>query len=220
VSTLVFLDTETTGLDPDRHAIWELACIVADHPDESYNGEWLWQIKPDLTVADPTALRIGQYYRRNQLWRAEPRRAVILASPWWTDKQRDVPYPSEGTTVVDIARVLARMLDGAHMVGAVPSFDAAFLTRFLRAYGQAATWHHHLVDVEALAVGALATRPEGRHLLSAAEALALSRQPWDSNELSHAVGVEPKDFDRHTALGDARWARAIYDAVMAEGPTP
>lgn len=26
-------------------------------------------------------------------------------------------------------------------------------------------------------------------------------------------------FERHTALGDARWARAIYQAVMAEGGT-
>ena len=27
-------------------------------------------------------------------------------------------------------------------------------------------------------------------------------------------GVDPDDFDRHTALGDARWAKAIYEAVM------
>jgi hypothetical protein len=26
--------------------------------------------------------------------------------------------------------------------------------------------------------------------------------------------VNPDDFDRHTALSDARWAKAIYDAVM------
>lgn len=38
--------------------------------------------------------------------------------------------------------------------------------------------------------------------------------PWNSNDMSRAVGVEPDDFDRHTALGDARWAKAIYEAVM------
>lgn len=34
--------------------------------------------------------------------------------------------------------------------------------------------------------------------------------------------AEPDQFDRHTALGDARWARAIYDAVLGaptEGAT-
>lgn len=30
----------------------------------------------------------------------------------------------------------------------------------------------------------------------------------------------PEDFERHTALGDARWVRAIYDAVMAERRQP
>ncbi len=39
--------------------------------------------------------------------------------------------------------------------------------------------------------------------------------PWDSNKLSLAVGVDPDDFDRHTALGDARWAKAIYERVIA-----
>ena len=38
--------------------------------------------------------------------------------------------------------------------------------------------------------------------------------PWDSDALSRAVGVNPDDFDRHTALGDARWAKAMYEAVM------
>ena len=41
--------------------------------------------------------------------------------------------------------------------------------------------------------------------------------PWDSDEISRVVGVDPDDFDRHTALGDARWARAIYDAITG-GP--
>jgi hypothetical protein len=203
MTAVVFLDTETTGLDPDRHAIWELACIVRDHRDESFNGEWLWQLKPDLTVADPIALRIGQYYQRNQLWRAEPSRAVTLATPWWTDKQRDVPYPSEATSAVKVAHILASMLDGVHLVGAVPSFDAAFLTRFLRGHGEAPTWHYHLVDVEALAAGLTQIEP-----------------PWDSEKLSAAVGVEPDRFAKHTALGDAHWACAVYDAVMAEGRQP
>lgn len=38
--------------------------------------------------------------------------------------------------------------------------------------------------------------------------------PWDSEAVSRAVGVNPDDFERHTAMGDVRWAMAIYDAVM------
>lgn len=195
--TIVFLDTETTGLDPDRHEMWEIGCIVVDHRDKSYDGEWRWQLQPNLAMADPTRLRIGRFYEREELWRSRTS-AVILASPWWNEEKRKVPYPSEGTTPADVAERLARILDGAYLVGAVPSFDAAFLAPFLRRHGQAPCWHYHLVDVEALAAGKAQTEP-----------------PWNSNDLSSWVGVEPDLFDRHTALGDARWAKAIYEAVLA-----
>jgi hypothetical protein len=46
--------------------------------------------------------------------------------------------------------------------------------------------------------------------------------PWDSNELAaraHAeLSDDPLEVERHTALGDARWCRAIYDAVMGGAP--
>jgi oligoribonuclease (3'-5' exoribonuclease) len=29
------------------------------------------------------------------------------------------------------------------------------------------------------------------------------------------VGLIVQQYDRHTALGDAKWAKAIWDAVMA-----
>ncbi len=197
MTTLVFLDTETTGLDPDRHELWEIGCIVAGHRVGDYNGEWWWQLQPNLATADPTGLRIGRYYEREQLWRATPAPAVVLASPQWNQEKRSQPYPSERASLGDIAQRLARILDGAHLVGAVPSFDAAFLAPFLRRHGQAPCWYYHLVDVEALAAGHVGAEPS-----------------WDSQELSRAVGVDPDEIQHHTALGDARWAEAIYDAVM------
>jgi DNA polymerase III epsilon subunit-like protein len=195
--TVVFLDTETTGLDPERHEVWEIGCIVQDHRDKSMDGEWLWQLQPNLALADPTGLRIGRYYEREQLWRATPAKAVTLASPWWREDLRSKPYPSEKASPGQVAHTLAIALDGAHMVGAVPSFDAAFLAPFLRRHGEAPTWHYHLVDVEAMAAGHAQAEP-----------------PWNSDDLSRWVGVDPVRFDRHTALGDARWAKAIYEAVL------
>lgn len=86
----------------------------------------------------------------------------------------------------------------AHLVGAVVSFDADVLGQRMRARGLCPSWHYHLIDVEALAAGHLGARP-----------------PWESDELSARLDVKVSDEDRHTALGDARWARALYDAVMA-----
>lgn len=45
--------------------------------------------------------------------------------------------------------------------------------------------------------------------------------PWESEDLSRALGVPPiADADRHTALGAARWAKAIHQAVMAMALRP
>jgi hypothetical protein len=86
-------------------------------------------------------------------------------------------------------------------------------------------WHYHVIDVEALAAGYLAAirqdaaelgyhdRPDTPQYEHEGN-LEIARLPWKSDSLSRAVGVEPDDFDRHTALGDARWAKAIYEAVM------
>jgi hypothetical protein len=123
-------------------------------------------------------------------------------------------------TIQDCAQSLMRLTAGAHLVGAVPSFDAAFLSRLLRANGCCPAWHYHLVDVEALAAGYIAGRADnvevGPPSVPAEEGVDLCRPPWYSNDLSRAVGVDPDRYDRHTALGDARWAMAIYDAVMGD----
>lgn len=162
---IAFVDVETTGLDPTRHDVFEIALIV-----DGVELEW-W---PDHSVehADPTALRMTRYYER-------------------------VPEPDHPK---DVAMAVAERTANRHLVGAVPSFDAAFLDVFLRRWGAAPAWHYHLVDVEALAAGKLGIEP-----------------PWDSEELSRAVGIDPDEIDRHTALGDARWAKAIYEAVLRKG---
>lgn len=196
MTALAFVDLETTGLDPDRHEPWEIAIIRRD-PDGSVTTVH-WDVEVDLSRADAGALRIGGYYRRRdaagELWNAvEAPRDVDAVDP---DDWHIVGRVESQLAAEDVAEALA----DAHLVGAVPSFDAAFLDRWLRRNGQAPAWHYHLIDVEALAAGHARVAP-----------------PWNSNDLSRAVGVEPDEFGRHTAMGDVRWAMAIYDAVMGGG---
>jgi len=178
MTNLAFVDVETTGLDPFHHEIWEVALILRDH--ESIDIERTWQLPVDLGKADPIALNIGRFHQRRS--------------------------DLGGLTAIDVfAREFANLTVGAHLVGAVVSFDEERLRRLLRRNQQCQMWHYHLVDVEALAAGALAADDE---------LASLAAPPWDSHLLSTALAVDPERFDRHTALGDARWARAIYDAVM------
>ena len=94
-----------------------------------------------------------------------------------------------------LASELAQLTHGRHLVGMGTASDTQRLERLLRSENVAPSWGYHLVDMEALVAGSLGLPP-----------------PWRSTELSRKLDVEPDDFDRHTALGDCRWALAVYQA--------
>lgn len=195
INKISFVDTETFGLNPDRHPIWEVAVIV--------NGEeHVWQVRHDDPVianAEPVALDINKFHERYR-----PDLAVS-------------PYES--------ATRFAELTEGTHLCGAVISFDEERLRRMhVTNLGRPERypWHYHLIDVEALAVGYLSSmRHAGLAMVGDVLACEVGEPgpvdlPWKSDELSAALGIEcPSDADRHTALGDARWARAIYEVVCA-----
>jgi DNA polymerase III epsilon subunit-like protein len=41
--------------------------------------------------------------------------------------------------------------------------------------------------------------------------------PWNSNQLSRRLGVDPDNFARHTAMGDVQWCLAQWRAMNGEG---
>lgn len=211
-----FVDTETTGLHPDRHQIWEVALITPD------GAEHVWQF-PVLNEldADPFALEVGHYWDRRWSQDAEvaTSNAVFRASSPYA---RRTGFPDQGKAVPPSRGWCEHFRDltaGCHLAGAVVSFDEERLRRLLQRYGVLHRWHYHLVDVEALAAGYLAGQWRGyancgQRALVDPDDREAARPPWDSDQLSRRVGVIPTDFDRHTALGDAKWARAIYRAVL------
>lgn len=105
----------------------------------------------------------------------------------------------------------SELLSGRHIVGAVPSFDEERLRHMhivYRGMPDRFPWHYHLIDVEALAVGFAQGTWTDPYL----------PLPWDSHQLGAMLGVEPTpEAERHTALGDARWARRMFEACMG-GP--
>lgn len=199
MSNVAFIDTETLGLDPDVNPVWEVGLILP-------NGtEHQWHIRVtdrDIALAHPKALEIGRFEERY-------------------GKERDLDFEAH------VARDLHDLIEpGTHLAGAVVSFDEERLRRMLWRHGHSPRWHYHLIDVEGLAAGYVAgtwhainelgagdPKADGYTLEEARSALP----PWDSETLSGLVGVDPDDFDRHTALGDARWAKAVYEAVNGSG---
>jgi DNA polymerase III alpha subunit (gram-positive type) len=55
---LIYLDCETTGLNPDLHEIWEIAYAINDGPIEQRI------VEHSLQTADPKALALNHYWER------------------------------------------------------------------------------------------------------------------------------------------------------------
>ena len=208
MTTLAIGDGETTGLnsglghdDPDRDKLWELAVKVRNHREPGLDGMWVWQLNVDGTPVAPAAAAVNRFHER---YRVPPDVQVLM-----TDNPAGyVPQDQAAGTFAELAQTLLRLVSGAHWVGCVPDFDARFLVPMLHEhYGPGVTWaalpwHYHTVDVETLAAGRLQIQP-----------------PWDSDELSRRLGVEPPPPElRHTAAGDVLWGEAMYDAVFAPAP--
>jgi DNA polymerase III alpha subunit (gram-positive type) len=58
MTDLIFLDTETTGLDPELHEVWEIAYAINDGFVETT------KIPHSLATADPKALELNGYFSR------------------------------------------------------------------------------------------------------------------------------------------------------------
>ena len=197
-SPLVFLDTETLGLGLDD-PIWEIALIRRETDGAETEHHFLLARPNNAPLTAPADF-------------PEP-----FASDFAARYSIDDPDYTEHGDLIPILRYLFR--DRPHVVGAVPNFDTERIAHQLGVSG----WHHHLIDVENLAVGWMAGKEfgyrQGYDAASSTDEVIWPPfrppvLPWDSDALSAAVGVDPERFPRHTALGDARWAKAIYDSVM------
>jgi DNA polymerase III epsilon subunit-like protein len=195
---LVFCDTETTGLHPDLHRVWEIAMVhrrpAADPDTAPVTTEHLIYVRDvELGTADPYALRVGRFYDRHPAYTDRGRR---------TNVQGGEPAAALVLTEAEAARLVHQVTRGALLVANNAAFDADLLARLLRRHHLTPAWDYHLVDVAALTLGRLRRPP-----------------PYRSDQLYAELGVEPAPPElRHTAMGDALWVERVYDAVFGPGP--
>ena len=113
----------------------------------------------------------------------------------------------ERAVEVGPARLVLDWTAGATVVGVVPEFDTECLAGMLGRHGLSPQWVS-TVDVLPLAV-------------TAVRELGLDPEPHHE-DLSRQCGVKPPSgAERHTAVGDARWAMRWYDALtLKRSSTP
>ncbi len=153
----LFIDTEATGLDHDRHELTEVSWIVRFEDGSEVERQYF--PRHTLDTADDDALALTHYEER-----IAPQDKTPLAE--WL-----------GQFLEDAA--------GAVLVGAVPDFDAQHLARCCRKLGLEPTWDHHLLDVETLALPLIAEGPESpRSLAKTCAALGV---PHDKDQAHGAL---------------------------------
>lgn len=192
--SLVFLDTETTGLSWNRQT-WEVA-LIRDNPDGS-SEEFQAFLPVCYTEGEVNeeSLKIGKFYERYPA-----KRLLMHVEEWENIEGIANPYI--------VGPELYRLTYGATIVGMCPDFDAFNIWKILRGLKITSPgisdfpWYYQLLDVDILAAGVYLG--QGREI----------SLPVDTDRITTELGVTIKEEDRHTAMGDVRWTRDFYYALL------
>lgn len=203
MADIVFCDVETTGLDPQRHTILELALIKGSE-------ERVWWIEPTVgeqRVADTGALKVNHYWHRQSSASVQVMRhhhhVTIIPPPDEHSDDHDPSRPDRREEACNIAQFTA----GCILAGNNVKFDQMFLETWLRRHGACPVWDYHVLDVPTFVAGVI----HGRHPEE-----AVLPPPFKSSRISEMWGVpEPEGDDKHTALADAQWSKAMWEAVTS-----
>ena len=136
---LVFVDTETTGLDARTHEIIEIGLIrvsqnwQGENPEFAVVSQWSVKIHPrNIATADPDPLRVNGYN----------------VADW-----------SEAVTIEEALKTFVEKTDGAIMVAHNVAFDAGFLDTNFSKYGIVNKMHYHRLDTVSMAYSVIRNTP-------------------------------------------------------------
>ncbi len=135
-----FLDTETTGLDPEKHEIIEIGCVLVQL--KNTNGEnvfevieeFEYKVKPEkIEIADPVALRVNGYNEADWIF------ALKLS---------------------EVMKIVSKKTKNAILVGHNVAFDYAFLQNAFAKTGEENLMHYHKLDTISMAFAKLCMEGE------------------------------------------------------------
>jgi len=186
---LVFVDTETTGLDRQADEIIELAALRVDWPSWTTESVYYQRFRPTREVS-PEAAAVNGY----------------------TEEAWEDAHTFATGAVID--RIVG-FTDGARWVGSMPQFDFDFLDRARRVYGSRpwALASRRLLDVGSLGAPLLFAgygEKGGLDELCTVIGVSLDVPPSSLVSLAAKGRTGP-----HTAMGDALRTRDVFRRLMA-----
>lgn len=194
-----FIDTETTGLDPNTHELLEITVLTETvDPKRPWRPtlvrEWTRKIKPDrMDKADPGALAINGY-----------------TADGWSDA---VPF-------AEVAQELRLILSDGVIVGHNCRFDIDFLQASFKKAGVDVNLGHHFIDTVTLAyvhwgiqgqVEKLSLDTLRKHLsIPVAPVHSSMKDAYDCRTLFYRA-TQPKPWDAFT-----RWVSSSLEWVALQ----
>jgi oligoribonuclease (3'-5' exoribonuclease) len=139
MSKRVFVDIETTGLDPFVHSVIEIASYIEeDVYDGTDDMQWHCSLPfdPYCPTVSKQALETNKYFER-------------------VEELEEIQESS-----YEVAEIIRDQFKGAVLIGNNPQFDARFLEQLLATkLGIGPVWHYHVVDIKALVAGHYGVAP-------------------------------------------------------------
>jgi DNA polymerase III subunit epsilon len=116
---IAVIDIETTGLDPQRHEIIEIAVILTEN---NYETERMsWKIIPShIETADSKALKVNGYAA--EAWESAKPLSTVMSE-------------------------LSKMCEGYHFAAYNATFDWSFIGKAFSDTGVKDTFHYHRIDI-------------------------------------------------------------------------
>ena len=187
---LIFLDTETTGLNPEKHRILEIAYKVID----SLTGRVV--VSYESLIAQPL-----------EVWAAADPDSLLINGFQW---EQILQGKREEVVACEIANDLNHL--GLGQKGGVficqnPSFDRAFFLQLINADLQEDFgWPYHWLDLASMY---WAVRLREDHTV----AKVLKERSLSKNSIAEHYGITPEQ-EPHRAMNGVKHLIACYEAIF------
>jgi len=194
---LLFVDTETTGLVPGRHVVWEIAWVMATvednklvcHNDYTFHGQIRLSHRQAME-ADTQALDIGKFNERYDpdfaLSPVGVSQILVRHCAAWKEKLA-LPWLVANNPTFDHNMIVTSLFGG------FPDFGESW-------------WHHQMINIVDQGAMKLGWKP-----------------PYRSWDVGAALGQPIDQETAHSAWVDTEWNirvfAATHDLTIAHAPT-
>ena len=194
MALLVFVDTETTGLDPKCDEIWNLYAEIV-RTGEPYKLEGVrlnLLIKHDITKIE----KLPYEFRK-------------IHDEQYVEDEAISPMTA-GFSFLAMVKSQLNENEKAHFIAANPHFDVSFIVNHLTTNDLFFEhFDYHLIDIEMLALGRVIFKemllerllndpPHGNFL------------PFKSKDLTKALGINTDHLTPHSARDDVAWIKMLW----------